>query len=304
MGERKGWRAFASDFVGASEASFETFQEHKATAVDESPLAGIGLNLHQALCAAGTQAIYDESTREVVKQERMRTLHRKMQEQQRRYQRIEERRKQRDLENMEAWKQHVAEEREKRNAEQQERLAALAEAERQAQEVKAQKQAAKEAAELRRKTEITLHVPEGSTFLTGVEAPAESKTSSNVDTNNATKVPSDVERAHNKTRKPRPPKAHRKKKEEGVITRDPEKSMVQQLPQLFPGLRRTAEGKQIQEEVSAEKASTHSGADAERTLRRAQLSLMQRIANQVLDYRRSVRKQPIRLIEVVPGSSR
>eukprot|EP00746_Dinoflagellata_sp_MGD_P085912 gnl/MRDRNA2_/MRDRNA2_33992_c0_seq1.p1 gnl/MRDRNA2_/MRDRNA2_33992_c0~~gnl/MRDRNA2_/MRDRNA2_33992_c0_seq1.p1 ORF type:complete len:323 (+),score=92.54 gnl/MRDRNA2_/MRDRNA2_33992_c0_seq1:166-1134(+) len=322
MGDKKGWRAFASDFLGTGEVPFESFQEHKATAVDEVPAVGLG-NLHPSLASSGVQGIYDESGINSARLERMRVLQRKMQEQQRRYRRAQERRKQQDQEMAESWKQHVAEERDRKAVERQERLAALQEAQRRMQEANAQKQAAADAAEAKRKTEIAeaeaAEEQEAmSMFLTGLATPVNIKnrqtfTSTNGDANSTKKpgledtVPSDAEQSQlNKMRKPRIPTMNRKKKEEGVIETK-EKTMVQQLPQLFPGLRRTAEGKKIQEEVTVEKPSHSSRAEGEHTMRRAQLGLMKRIASQVLDYRLSVRSslktRPIRLIEVVPTST-
>lgn len=331
--QKKGtkWRAYASEFLGAGEVSFETFQErNKTTATDSGgapDASGIPQkNLHPSLASSGLhssslQDLYEEWN-DRSRQERMRALQQKMQENQRRHRRNEERRKQRDQDLVESWKKHAAEERERKDGERNKRLEELQEFERRVEEVKAQKKAAAEAREEQRKKDEeeraeALKEEERaamSAFLTGVTttgvvgAKMPPIPSSIGDAKDETLKPEKASDKDKGTRKARVPTMNRKKKEEGV-TATQEKSMVQQLPQLFPGLRRTAGGRKIAEEpadkeMPAWQKERFAAEKEQRVVRQAQLGLMKRIAAQVLDYRRSVREsvstQPVRLIEVMP----
>lgn len=286
----KDWRGFASDFAGPSEIRFEDFDGHKGGAAD-----GKGLAAGFSKTWDG-QVIMDETAR----QEKVQALKKKLRDQQDRQKKVYERKKQKELQMAEEWQKHRDEMLAEKAQERRDRLQALEESQKRATEAKAQREQEQEAAQAQAAAEAKLlEAQEMSVFLTGVAsgevAIDEDKSKPAVA---AALSPPSEEKKEKKPRKPGLPveamAATRKKKEHesvGVEKKD-KSSVIQQLPQLFPGLRRTAEGKQILENAEPTTSfSEKQPVTKEHLLRNAQIKLMDQLAAQVSEYRKSMKSK-------------
>lgn len=283
----KDWRGFASDFAGPGEIRFEDFEGHKGAPGigDGKGLLGAGL-----IKTWDGQFVMDESTR----QEKVQAMKRKLRDHQQRQQKVEERRKQKELQMAEEWQKHAVEIREQKLVERKERLQALQESQQRAIEAKALREAAERAEAEHDKNTISV-------FLTDVASGKHDSLADGVSNQDKSIMPVALgkpleEKTEKKLRKPGlPPEAKvvRKEHQAGVVDKQRDKSsVIQQLPQLFPGLRRTAEGKQILENAEPTQ-SFEKGVPVtqEHHLRKAQIKLMDQLAAQVSEYRKSMKSK-------------
>lgn len=287
----KDWRGFASDFAGPGEIRFEDFEGHKGTTGDTKGLV-TGLSR-----TWDGQVILDESSR----QEKLQTLRRKLKDQQDRQKKADERRRQRDLSMAEGWQKHAEERKAEKEKERKERLQALDESQKRAKEAQAQRLAEQEAAEAKAAADARTQEAENDlTFLTGLST-AKAQEGAQAEDQEKTMLPSALappteERKQKASRKPRLPSeatpSRNKKEHEKVVDKTRDKSsVVQQLPQLFPGLRGTAEGKQILKNAEPTQTFEKQPITKEHLLRKAQIKLMDQLAAQVSDYRKSMRSK-------------
>jgi hypothetical protein len=289
----KDWRGFASDFAGASEIRFEDFDGHKGGAADGKGLAAAGFSK-----TWDGQAIMDETAR----QEKLQALKRKLKDQQDRQKKTYERKMQKELQMADEWHKHRDEMQAEKAKERKERMHALEECQRRVTEAKAHREQQAEAAQAQAAAEAKLlEAQEMSVFLTGVASGEVRRSSFEVAEDKpvvaaALSAPSE-EKKEKKSRKPGLPveaMPSRKKKEHesvGVEKKD-KSSVIQQLPQLFPGLRRTAEGKQILENAEPTQSFTEKQpVTKEHLLRNAQIKLMDQLAAQVSEYRKSMKSK-------------
>jgi len=269
----KDWRGFASDFAGPGEIRFDDFETHKGV-----PVEGQGFSR-----SWDGQLVMDEGLR----QEKFQAMKRKLKETEQRLKKADERRKQRDLSMAEAWQKHAEENRAQQALERKERLRVLQESQQRAAEAKAQRQAAKEAKEEEDEKEAM------TMFLTGVTLQTTTATTTLEDQEGGKSPEAKKEKAPRKAGLPMEAKGSQKKNEQesGVVDKQKEKSIIQQLPQLFPGLRRTTEGKQILENAHPTQSVEKRPITKEHLLRKNQIKLMDHLGTQVSEFRKLMRSR-------------
>jgi len=281
----KEWRGFASDFAGPGEIRFEDFEGKGST-----DGKGLGASNWTASKTWDGRIVMDESAR----QERLQVLKRKLRDQQERQKKADERRKERDKQMAEQWLEHVKELEEQKANERKERLKALEESTARAKEAQAQRDLQNHAAQAKAAENAKVQdVEDLNFFLTGLA------TSSSEPRKSTLKPTAATEEKKEKTpRKPGlPPEAmpslKKKQHESGIVDKQRDKSsVIQQLPQLFPGLKRTSEGKQILENAEPQKSMAEKQPiTKEHLLRKAQIKLMDQLAAQVSEYRKSMKSK-------------
>lgn len=274
----KDWRGFASDFAGSGEIRFDDFETHKVV-----PVEGQGFSR-----SWDGQLVMDESLR----QEKFQAMRRKLKEQEQRLKKADERRRQRDLSMAEAWQKHAEESRAQQALERKERLRGLQESQKRAAEAKAQRQAAKEAkAEEDEKEAMAM-------FLTGVTLETTTAKTTLEDQEGGKSSEAKKEKTPRKAGLPTEARRTTKEKQEsGVVDKQKDKSIIQQLPQLFPGLRRTTEGKQILENAQPTQSVEKRPITKEHLLRKNQIKLMDHLGAQVSEFRKLMRSRVLTPID-------
>jgi hypothetical protein len=225
--------------------------------------------------------------------ERLAALKKKIKDQQALQDRIEERKKAKDKEMAEAWKAHQLEVKEERKAER-ERLAESI-----------QKASSPREPRSERRTSETEDVSPEDVTLESAFTPIPPKYREKI---RVPDPPSDLKQwrihKHDRPLKPRLPAEatpSRKKKNANQSSAKSqqlrEKSIVQQLPQLFPGLRRTNEGQQILEAGVPAVMPEQSLMPRKALLRKAQVKLLNNLSDQVSFYRGHMRRNFNRILE-------
>lgn len=288
----KGWRSFAGEFAGSGDIRFEQFQATHASAGSNTGMINMGhltSDLQKVFEGLGPK---DGSQR----QEKLQTLRRKLRDQTERQKKIEERRKARDREMAEEWQKHMTLVKEEKVQERHMRLAALREKQQRMEDAKAERQAEIEAEEARKedeRREAELQAEEEALrcFLTGMGTVKIADTEPQEE-----KAPEPVKKSPSKqkakARLPSEAMGSRKKKidDTGGVKISDKSTLIQQLPQLFPGLKRNAEGQQIL--ANAENTAKEFAAPSSTQgplLRSAQIGVMTSLASQVSEYRKSIR---------------
>lgn len=227
--------------------------------------------------------------------ERLAALKKKIKDQQHLQERIEERRKAKDKEMAEAWKTHQLEMKEERKADR-DRLADSIQKSYSPREPRSERRVS----ETEGKLEVSAEDVAIETHITPIPPKYRDKI-------RVPDPPSDLKqwKIHKggpcKPRLPAEATPGRKKKDANQSSaksqQSREKSIVQQLPQLFPGLRRTGEGQQILEAGASAVMPEQSLMPRKALLRKAQVKLLNNLSDQVSFYRGHMRKNFNRILE-------